>query len=102
MLKRLRMRSAQRFSASEFTANGVLMIAFGFLMRELRLSAWALKVWFAALQIGTWANVRRALPLRSLARPQSSCQHSMRSFHRPRARIAHSSQGCFRCAESQS
>ena len=40
----------------EFTANGVLMVAFGFLVRELRLSPAALKVWFATLQIGTWAN----------------------------------------------
>ena len=40
----------------EFTANGVLLVAFGFLVRELRLSATALKVWFATLQIGTWTN----------------------------------------------
>jgi hypothetical protein len=40
----------------ELTANGVLMIAFGFLVRELRLGPAALKVWFAALQIGTWTN----------------------------------------------
>ena len=40
----------------EFTANGVLLIAFGFLVRELNLGPVALKVWFAALQIGTWAN----------------------------------------------
>ncbi len=40
----------------EFTANGVLMVAFGFLVRELRLASWALKVWFATLQIGTWTN----------------------------------------------
>jgi hypothetical protein len=40
----------------EFTANGVLMIALGFLVKELRLSPTALKVWFAALQIGTWTN----------------------------------------------
>ncbi len=40
----------------EFTANGVLMVAFGFLVRELRLGPGALKVWFAMLQIGTWTN----------------------------------------------
>jgi hypothetical protein len=40
----------------EFTANGVLVVAFGFVVRELRLSPAALKVWFATLQIGTWAN----------------------------------------------
>jgi hypothetical protein len=40
----------------EFTANGVLMIAFGFLVTELRLGPTALKIWFATLQIGTWAN----------------------------------------------
>jgi len=40
----------------EFTANGVLMVAFGFLVGELRLSPVTLKVWFATLQIGTWAN----------------------------------------------
>jgi hypothetical protein len=40
----------------EFTANGVLMVAFGFLVQELRLNPTALKVWFATLQIGTWTN----------------------------------------------
>jgi len=40
----------------EFTANGVLMIALGFLLRELRLGPWTLKAWFATLQIGTWTN----------------------------------------------
>jgi len=40
----------------EFTANGVLMVAFGFLVKELRLNPVALKVWFATLQIGTWTN----------------------------------------------
>jgi len=40
----------------EFTANGVLMVAFGFLVNELRLNATALKVWFVALQVGTWTN----------------------------------------------
>ncbi len=40
----------------EFTANGVLTVAFGFLVRELRLNPAALKVWFATLQIGTWTN----------------------------------------------
>ena len=40
----------------EFTVNGVLMVAFGFLVPELRLNATAFKVWFAALQIGTWTN----------------------------------------------
>lgn len=40
----------------EFTANGVLMVVFAFLVTELRLSAAALKVWFATLQIGTWTN----------------------------------------------
>jgi hypothetical protein len=40
----------------EFTANGVLMVAFAFLIKELRLSPLALKAWFATLQIGTWTN----------------------------------------------
>ena len=40
----------------EFTANGVLMVAFGFLVNELRLNRTALAVWFATLQIGTWTN----------------------------------------------
>jgi len=40
----------------EFTANGVLMVVFGLLARELRLGATALKIWFWALQIGTWTN----------------------------------------------
>jgi hypothetical protein len=40
----------------EFTANGVLMVAFAFLVRELRLNSAALWTWFALLQIGTWTN----------------------------------------------
>jgi hypothetical protein len=40
----------------EFTANGVLMVVFGLLVRELRLGPTALKVWFTLLQIGTWTN----------------------------------------------
>ena len=40
----------------EFTANGVLMVAFGFLVMELGLGPSALKVWFATLQLGTWTN----------------------------------------------
>ena len=40
----------------EFTANGVLMVVLGFLVRELRLGPAALKAWFATLQIGTWTN----------------------------------------------
>lgn len=40
----------------EFTINGILMIAFGFLPNELRLNPMSLKVWFATLQIGTWTN----------------------------------------------
>jgi len=40
----------------EFTANGVLMVAFGFLVKELHLGPAGLKVWFATLQIGTWTN----------------------------------------------
>lgn len=40
----------------EFTANGVLMVAFAFLVKELNLRPLALKTWFGALQIGTWTN----------------------------------------------
>lgn len=40
----------------EFTANGILLIVFGFVLNELRLSPLALKVWFAAAQVGTWTN----------------------------------------------
>jgi len=40
----------------EFTVNGILMVAFGFLVPELKLSRGALKIWFALLQIGTWTN----------------------------------------------
>ncbi len=40
----------------EYTANGVLMIAFGFLVNEMKLGRAALVIWFATLQIGTWTN----------------------------------------------
>jgi hypothetical protein len=40
----------------EFTANGVLMVVLGLLVKELRLGPAALRVWFATLLVGTWAN----------------------------------------------
>jgi hypothetical protein len=40
----------------EFTANGVLVVAFGFLVKDLRLNPTAMKAWFATLQIGAWTN----------------------------------------------
>ncbi len=40
----------------EYTANGVLMIALGFVVSEMRLSPTAFKIWFLTLQIGTWTN----------------------------------------------
>ena len=44
----------------EFTANGVLMVAFGFLVHELQLNSTVLRVWFVTLQIGTWTNCAAA------------------------------------------
>lgn len=40
----------------EFAMNGILMVAFAFVVPELNLKSTALKVWFALLQIGTWTN----------------------------------------------
>ncbi|MEQ1877480.1 MAG: hypothetical protein ABL958_12610 [Bdellovibrionia bacterium] len=40
----------------ELTANGVLMIVFGFLVSRMNLSPRLWKTWFATLQIGTWTN----------------------------------------------
>ncbi len=40
----------------EFTANGILMVAFAFLIGELHINSLGLKVWFVTLQVGTWAN----------------------------------------------
>lgn len=40
----------------EYTANGVLMVVLGLLVPELRLHTTSLKIWFATLQVGTWAN----------------------------------------------
>jgi hypothetical protein len=40
----------------EFTANGVLMVAFGFLVAHLALRPALFWLWFATLQIGTWTN----------------------------------------------
>lgn len=40
----------------EYTANGILMIVLGLLLREMVLNATALKAWFLLLQIGTWTN----------------------------------------------
>ncbi|QEG35486.1 hypothetical protein [Bythopirellula goksoeyrii] len=40
----------------EFTANGVMMVAFALLVRELALGRAALWAWFVLLQVGTWTN----------------------------------------------
>lgn len=40
----------------EFTANGVMMVAIGFLTNELVLGRGLLWTWFGTLQIGTWTN----------------------------------------------
>lgn len=40
----------------EFTANGVLMVVLGLLVKEMHLPRQALVVWFATLQVGTWTN----------------------------------------------
>lgn len=40
----------------EFTANGVLMVAFAFLVTHLYLNQISLILWFVLLQIGTWTN----------------------------------------------
>lgn len=40
----------------EFTANGVLIIVLGLLLKDMRLGSLALKLWFALLQVGTWTN----------------------------------------------
>ncbi|HEV2200326.1 MAG TPA: hypothetical protein VGR73_10940 [Bryobacteraceae bacterium] len=40
----------------EFTANGVLMVALGFLVMKMELGASGMKAWFAAVQLGTWTN----------------------------------------------
>lgn len=40
----------------EFTANGVLLIVMGFLVREMQLSKKLFWLWFLLLQAGTWLN----------------------------------------------
>lgn len=40
----------------EYTANGVLVVVFGLLVRDLNLGRRALWAWFVALQVGTWTN----------------------------------------------
>lgn len=40
----------------EYTANGVLVIVLGFLVREMRLGPKAFFTWFISLQLGTWLN----------------------------------------------
>ncbi|NUM54342.1 MAG: hypothetical protein HUU46_11910 [Candidatus Hydrogenedentes bacterium] len=40
----------------EFAMNGILLIAFSFLARELALGPKTLWAWFGTLQIGTWTN----------------------------------------------
>lgn len=39
-----------------FTANGVLMIVLGLLVREMQLGPKLLGLWFWSLQVGTWLN----------------------------------------------
>jgi hypothetical protein len=55
----------------EFTANGVLMVALGLLVREMRLGNTTWRLWFVLLQIGTWCN---GLSSNMIAlKPDSAC-----------------------------
>lgn len=40
----------------QFTANGVLLVVLGFLLREMDLSRVQLRLWFISTQAGTWLN----------------------------------------------
>ncbi|TAJ60969.1 MAG: hypothetical protein EPO58_04520 [Chitinophagaceae bacterium] len=40
----------------QFTANGVLLVVLGFLLREMVLSPLLLRLWFVSTQAGTWLN----------------------------------------------
>lgn len=40
----------------QFTANGVLLVVLGFLLREMALSPLQLRLWFVSTQAGTWLN----------------------------------------------
>lgn len=40
----------------QFTANGVLLVVLGFLLREMVLSPLQLRLWFVSTQAGTWLN----------------------------------------------
>jgi hypothetical protein len=40
----------------EYAGNGILLIALGLLVREMRLSASMWWIWFVVLQLGTWLN----------------------------------------------
>lgn len=40
----------------QFTANGVLLVVLGFLLREMVLTPFQLRCWFISTQAGTWLN----------------------------------------------
>lgn len=40
----------------QFTANGVLLVVLGFLLREMVLTPFQLRCWFVSTQAGTWLN----------------------------------------------
>lgn len=40
----------------QFTANGVLLVVLGFLLREMILTPFQLRCWFISTQAGTWLN----------------------------------------------
>src|SRR6186997_503969 len=40
----------------EFVINGILLVAFAFVISEMNLGPKMLKLWFLLLQIGTWTN----------------------------------------------
>lgn len=71
----------------EFTANGVLMVALGFLVKELSLGPMALKVWFATLQIGTWANGAAGVAAAFIGATSKLMPTLSEKFPHPMARI---------------
>lgn len=40
----------------QFTANGVLLVVLGLLLREMKLTSFQLRCWFISTQAGTWLN----------------------------------------------
>lgn len=66
----------------QFTANGVLLIVLGLLLRDMRLTPAQFRIWFISTQAGTWLNGIAGL-IAAFTGQSSSQMPNLNAIHPP-------------------